>query len=238
MNGSHRHAIPGTPHRPWHGRRRFLAGAAALLAAALAVQRHEAHAVAAYPATIAAMEAAHARETGVYYRYTDFGRRAKEDGYLGIAYLCAAFAASEFVHASNFGRILARLDVALPPASRPVVKVGTTRENLMAAANDEMDSIDKFYPSLLERLKPEGYEDAMSAVRYAWASEQQHRDKIKQIQRWSDTFFETVAKRIDEKTGVYYVCQICGATVNAIPAGQCPVCKNASTHYRKIEPPA
>ena len=235
---SPRSAEPSPEANPNRERRALIVAALAALAGGLAADRNLAWAAAAYPATIAAMQAAQDRETKVYYRYGEFGRKAKQDGYLGIAYLFAAFAASELTHATNFGRILARLDVESAPPARASLKVGTTRENLIAAANDEMDSIDSFYPKLLEKLKPEGYDDATQAVRFAWASEQQHRDKIKQIQRWSDTFFEQVAKRIDEKTGVYYVCQICGSTVNAIPAGQCPVCRNAATHYRKVEPPA
>jgi rubrerythrin len=235
---SPRPAAASLDANPNRERRTLIVATLAALAGGLAADRNPARAAAAYPATIAAMQAAQDRETKVYYRYGDFGRKAKQDGYLGIAYLFAAFAASELTHATNFGRILARLDVESSPPARTSAKVGTTRENLIAAANDEMDSIDSFYPSLLEKLKPEGYDDATQAVRFAWASEQQHRDKIKQIQRWSDTFFEQVAKRIDEKTGVYYVCQVCGSTVNAIPAGQCPVCRNAATHYRKVEPPA
>ena len=75
-------------------------------------------------------------------------------------------------------------------------------------------------------------------MKYAWSSEQQHRDKIKQILRWAPAFFEKVARTIDEKTGRYFICQICGSTVNAVPAATCPICKFPSTHYRGIEPPA
>jgi len=81
-------------------------------------------------------------------------------------------------------------------------------------------------------------EEAIAAVGYAWGSEQQHRDRIKQILRWAPSFFETVARTIDQKTGRYYVCQVCGSTVNTVPAGACPICKSASTNYRGIEPPA
>lgn len=222
---------------PSRGRRRFVAGVLATLAAGWMPHR-PALAAPAYPATIAAMQVAHERETRVYYRYGEFGRKAKQDGYLGIAYLFTAFAASELVHATNFGKILARLGVELTPIAKGTGTIGTTRENLIAAAGDEIESIESFYPTLLEKLKPEDCQDAIVAVRYAWSSEQQHRDKIKQIQRWSDTFFEQVAKRIDEKTGQYFVCQICGATVNAVPATECSICKNPVTHYRKIEAPA
>lgn len=215
--------------------RRQVLQALALLAW-LPVCRHAG--AAPYPATIAAMQSAREAETTTYYQYTEFGRRAQLEGYSGVAYLFAAFAASEQVHAANFGKILTRLNVELSPIAKPAISAGTTRENLMRAANGEMSSIDDFYPKLLEQLRPEGHEEALTLVRYAWASEKQHRDKIQQIQRWTGSFFETVARTIDRKTGRYFICQICGSTVNAIPAGACPVCKFPPAHYRGIEPPA
>ena len=46
---------------------------------------------AAYPATVAAMKAARENETRVYYHYTEFGKRAHDEGYRGIAYLFQTF---------------------------------------------------------------------------------------------------------------------------------------------------
>ena len=189
-----------------------------------------------YPATIAAMQTAHEAEMHVYYRYTEFSRIATQEGYRGIAYLFTAFAAAELIHAGNFARILARLNVEVPPVPRPVLRAGTTRENLIAAAASEIASIDSLYPGLLERLRAEDHADAMTTVRYAWATEKQHRDKIAQIQRWSPSFFEQVAKHIDAKTGQYFICQLCGCTLNKLPAETCPVCANAAKHFRRIEP--
>jgi rubrerythrin len=193
---------------------------------------------AAYPVTISAMKAARESETTVYYHYIEFGKRARDEGYLGIAYLFTAFAASEHVHASNFGRVLTRLGEELAPLPKPAVASRSTRENLITAANGEMTSIDDFYPGLLAKIAGEKHADAIDAVQFAWASEKQHRDKIKQIQRWTPTFFEVVARTIDQKTGRYFVCQLCGSTMNKIPDGACPICKNPPTQYRLIEPPA
>jgi len=191
-----------------------------------------------YPATIAAMQSARETETSVYLHYNEFSRRAAQEGYKGVAYLFTAFSASEQVHAGNFGKILTRLNAELAPLPKPPIKAGGTRDNLIRAAEGEMHSIDAFYPKLLEQIKPEGHEEAMKAVNYAWSSEQQHRDKIQQILRWAPTFFEKVARTIDEKTGRYFICQVCGSTVNVIPESTCPICKFPSTHYRSIEPPA
>ena len=116
--------------------------------------------------------------------------------------------------------------------------VGTTRENLIAAAKGEAESIEDLYPRMLERIRPEGHAEAMRFVNFAWASERQHQDRIKQIRRYSPTMFELVAKHIDAKTSAYFVCQGCGSTLNALPAQSCPVCQVASTSYRRIEPPA
>jgi rubrerythrin len=191
-----------------------------------------------YTETIAAMQAAQQAETLVNRRYREFGRQAKAEGYFGVAYLFYAFAASELIHAQNFQRVLARLGVDAEPARAPLALPASTKENLVRAANDEMHSIEAFYPRLLERLKPEGHADAITYVTYAWESERQHRDVIRKLQQYSPTFFETVAKTIDMKTGTYYVCQICGSTVHQIPDGACPVCKYPPEHYRRIEPPA
>ena len=223
---SRQQAVHGPP------RRRLLA-AALLLVTSPRFAR-----AAAYPATIAAMQTAHEAEMQVYYRYSEFSRQAAQEGYRGIAYLFTAFAAAELIHAGNFARILARLNVEVPPVPKPALKPGTTRDNLIAAAESEMASIDSLYPGLLERIRAEDHADAMSTVRYAWATEKQHRDKIAQIQRWSPSFFEQVAKHIDAKTGQYFICQLCGCTLNKLPAETCPVCANAAKHFRRIEPPA
>ena len=193
---------------------------------------------AAYPETIAALQEAREKETRTYYRYTGFGRQARAEGYRGIAYLFTAFASSELIHAQNFGRILSLLDVELTPIAKAVDGSAGTRENLLAAVDSELESIDRIYPAMLDRLKAEAHADAIATVRYAWASEKQHRDIIQKIRRWSPAFFEQVARTIDEKTGQYFVCQLCGSTTNAMPRERCPVCTMPSMHYRRIELPA
>jgi rubrerythrin len=196
-------------------------------------------AASAYGETTAALAQAHEKEMRTYWRYMDFGRAARSEGYRGIAYLFTAFASSELIHAQNFGRILSSLGVELAPlATEAMMATAATRDNLLSAVDSELESIDRFYPLLLERLKPEAHTDAIATVRYAWSSEKQHRDIIQKIRRWSPAFFEQVARSIDEKTGQYFVCQLCGSTTNAVPRDKCPVCAAPPLHYRRIEAPA
>lgn len=219
------------------GRRQFVAASGTLLVWC-ARPRAALAGVAAHVETVAALQEAREQETRTYYRYSDFGRQARAEGYRGIAYLFTAFASSELIHAQNFGRILARLDVELTPIAKAVETSRGTRENLLAAVDSELESIDRIYPAMLARLKAEAHADAIATVRYAWASEKQHRDIIQKIRRWSPAFFEQVARTIDDKTGQYFVCQLCGSTTSAMPRERCPVCAMPSLHYRRIEPPA
>jgi rubrerythrin len=220
------------------GRRRFIGSGLALVAMGGMQPRSRASPALPYTATIAAMTEARAVETRVSRQYFAFGRKALDDGYKGVAYLFIAFASSEQVHAANFGKVLAKLGADTPPLPQYAGPVGTTRENLIAAAKGEAESIEDLYPKMLERIRPEGHAEAMRFVNFAWASERQHQDKIKQIRRYSPTMFELVAKHIDAKTSAYFVCQGCGSTLNALPAQSCAVCQAASTSYRRIEPPA
>lgn len=215
-------------------RRNWMISAAALVGAPWWLPSR----AAAYPVTADAMRDAQLTEMAVYYRYTAFGRQAQQEGYLGIAYLFVAFASAEFVHAGNFGRVLARLNVEVAPLPKPEIRIGSTKDNLIAAADGEIRSVDEFYPRMLEKIRPEGHADAMTAVTWAWETEKRHREKLGQVQRWSPGFFERVAREIDKKTGQFYVCQICGCTLNAVPEKACPVCGNLPSHYRRIEAPA
>jgi rubrerythrin len=49
--------------------------------------------------------------------------------------------------------------------------------------------------------------------------------------------FEQVAKAIDQKTGLYFVCQACGSTLNRVPSPNCPVCAGAPTQYLQVPIP-
>ena len=218
-------------------RRRIVLAAPAWLAVAL-LGRSGSALAGGFPATVAAMQAARDTETSVHHHYDAFGRQAMREGYRGVAYLFAAVAASERVHAANFARVLERIGADVPPAAKPAVTSGSTKENLLRAAGSELHSIESFYPGLLQQVTPEGQEDAIRSVRWAWEAEKQHRDKMQQILRWSPSFFERVARTIDEKTGRYYVCGNCGSTTHAIPADRCPVCGEPPARYRLIGPPA
>lgn len=173
-------------------------------------------------------------ETAAHRRYVAFGRHAKREGYNGLAYLYTALATSELIHAQNYTRVLATLGELVREPKAAAIPLGTAKENLIYAAERELNSIEKTYPELLQTVEAEGHADAITVIQYSWASHKQHLDIIEKIQRWSPSHFETVATKIDEKTDRYFVCQVCGSTVTQIPEEVCPVCMEPSSKYRLI----
>lgn len=187
-----------------------------------------------YPSSIAALEEGVAAEMGAYRRYVEFGQYAKRDGYKGLAYLYTALATSEMIHAQNYTRVLSTHGELVGEVETATVPVRTAKENLIYAAERELNSIEKTYPELLKAVEAGGDTSAIAVVQYSWASHKQHLDIIEKIRRWSPNFFESVAKTIDEGTERYFVCQICGSTVTEIPEDACPVCKEPPSNYHLI----
>lgn len=217
------------------GRRAFLRQAGALVAL-LAAGRHAPAAPDAFPQTRAALANAFQREMDAHRRYVAFAGVATREGYTGIAYMFTAFAMSEGVHARNFEGLVRQLG-GTPEAAPTAIEPGTTKQNLITAVDDEIDTIDNLYPGTLERIRPEANARARDLVTFAWKSEQQHRDLIQRIRRYSPLLFARVAKAIDDKTGLYFVCRTCGSTLNKVPESACPICASAPGSYRQVPIP-
>lgn len=190
-----------------------------------------------YPLTIEALKERYVDEIMAHRKYSAYSKRACAEGYPNIAHLFKALAASESVHARNFATLLSELGInpkALPVSGK--VDVASTRYNLKHAATVERDEIDRKYPKILEKIKPENHKKAIQYIRYAWEAEKQHRELIVKIQKAAVRWFGILANRIEGKDSHYYVCQICGSTLMEKSGDHCPICKKPMSEYRKISP--
>jgi len=184
------------------------------------------------------LQSAARAEMKAYNRYVTFARKAQTEGYKGVSYLFLALATSELIHAQNYNRLLSKMGVNIVPSGNSSTEVTDTRNNLIVAANAELNSIKNFYPKILDTIADKANSGATKFVRYAWESHKQHKEIIDKIIKYAPDFFETVARKIDENSDVFYVCEICGSTRNEIPSEQCPICGYPVRHYEKIDPSA
>jgi rubrerythrin len=188
-----------------------------------------------YPITISVITSVSQDEERAHRTYIAYSRKAAEDNYPGIARLFVALATSESIHAANFRKILSDLVVAVQKMEDTTIQVGSTKANLKKSTQVELDEIDKKYPGIIEKIKPENHEEAMRFITYAWQSEKQHRDLIKQIKSGTGIFFNLLARNIEDTDADFVVCENCGSTLMELPLESCPICGKPVANYKKIE---
>jgi rubrerythrin len=187
--------------------------------------------------TIDVLRTAYLLEMMAYNHYNGYCRKAIEEKYPNIAYLFTAFAVSEKTHADNYKRVLSSLSVVVNEPELEI-SISDTKANLRNAADKELIKITKTYPDLLSKLETESHDQAVINCMYSWKSHGQHEKKIKEIQKYSGIFFGSVAKSIEGMKLDFYVCEICGSTIDQAPKTACIICNYPISHYQEIIRPA
>lgn len=188
-----------------------------------------------YPVTISVIKTVSQDEARAQQTYIAYSRKAVEENYPGIAKLFLALATSESIHAANFRRILSNLGITAQQAPDLTIKVNSTRTNLKKSTRVELDEIDKKYPGIIEKIKPENHVEAIRFITYAWESEKQHRDLITKIKSGTGMFFSLLVRKIEDTDADFVVCQNCGSTLMEFPPDNCPICSESAALFKNIE---
>lgn len=145
--------------------------------------------------------------------YLAFSKKAEEEGYARAAKLFRAAAAAETIHAHNHLRELGT--------------VRSTRENLLEAINGESYEFQNMYPGMIGDARAEGRAGALRSFEYANAVEKVHAALYRQV-------LDALERDRGGETE-FYVCQVCGYTVEGEAPDECPVCKSKKQAFRKVE---
>lgn len=154
---------------------------------------------------------AFAGESQANRKYLAFAKKADEEGYKQVAKLFRSAAEAETVHALNH--------------LRELKGTKSTKENLEAAINGESYEFQKMYPQMIEDAKAEGHQGALRSFNFANKVEQIHAALYKKA-------LENLGKN---EEGDYYVCQVCGNTVEGNPPDKCPICGALKKIFKKVE---
>jgi rubrerythrin len=190
-----------------------------------------------YPHTILVLQEASKVEIIACKTYIGYTAKAMKEKYPNIAYLFHTFSYSENIHADNYKRILSILGQEVR-SIQIGIDVRDTKTNLRKAAQNELKKIKTTYPGFLKELEPEAYVEAIIDCMYSWKSHQQHEEKVKEIAKYSGFFFGSVSSNIEGQNLDFYVCKVCGATINGAPHFPCTICNRSKANYLKIERPA
>lgn len=124
--------------------------------------------------------AAFAGESQARNRYTYFAGAARKEGLEQIAAIFLETAENEKEHAKRFFKFLEG-GMAEYTASFPAGRIGTTAENLNAAAEGENEEWTKLYPGFAAVAEEEGFPDAASAFRHIANVEVHHEKRYRAL---------------------------------------------------------
>lgn len=170
--------------------------------------------------------AAFAGESQARNRYTYYASKARNEGFVQISEIFAETADQEREHAKRFFKFMEGGQVEIT-ASFPAGPVGTTTENLKAAAAGENYEWTDLYPSFAETAREEGFDDIAAALDGIIVAERQHE------KRYLD-----LAENIDEgkvfkrDKPVVWRCRNCGHLHEGTEAPEiCPACAHPQAHF-------
>ncbi|ABB30909.1 Rubrerythrin [Geobacter metallireducens RCH3] len=162
-------------------------------------------------------------------RYTYFAAAAKKEGYVQIADIFEETANQEKEHAKRFFKFLEGGDLEIT-ACFPAGRIGTTAENLLAAATGEHEEHTVLYPGFAQVAQEEGFPAIAAAWRAISVAEKQHE------KRYRDLLANVEAKRVfTREAEVVWRCRNCGYLHTATGAPeQCPACVHPKDHFELL----
>ena len=167
-----------------------------------------------------------AGESQARMRYTYFAEKAKEEGFEQIAAIFMETAEQEREHAKRMFKFLegGMLEIN---ACYPAGMIGTTAENLKAAAEGENEEWSHDYPKFADVAAEEGFPAIAAMYRAIAIAEKAHEDRYLALLKNVEEY--TVFKK-DGK--VYWQCRNCGYVVEATEAPKaCPACLFPQTYF-------
>ncbi|MBN1456469.1 MAG: rubrerythrin family protein [Sedimentisphaerales bacterium] len=170
--------------------------------------------------------AAFAGESQARNRYTYYASQAKKEGYVQISAIFEETANQEKEHAKREFKFLEGGELEIQ-AAFPAGVIGSTKENLLAAAAGEHYETTEMYPEFAKVADEEGFSDIAKVFRNIAVAEKRHEDRYKALAKNIDD--GTVFKR--QKT-VRWVCRNCGYVHEGPEAPDvCPACAHKRDYF-------
>ncbi len=170
--------------------------------------------------------AAFAGESQARNRYTFFASVAKKEGYEQIAAIFLETAENEKEHAKRFFKFLEGGMVEIT-AFYPAGVIGTTLENLKAAAAGENEEHTKLYPEAADIAEKEGFNDVAVTFKYIAKVEAEHEKRYLKLA-------ENIEKGevFRKEKVVRWKCRNCGYVHEGKePPEKCPSCLHPKAFF-------
>ena len=172
---------------------------------------------------------AFAGESQARNRYTYYASAAKKEGFVQISDIFTETADQEKEHAKRLFKFMEGGEVEISGAF-PFGVIGTTSENLKAAAAGENHEWTSMYPEFAEIAKEEGFNEIASVFTSIAIAEKQHE------KRYLDLANNIDEGKVFKKDGpVVWRCRNCGYIYEGTEAlKNCPACAHPQAHFEVL----
>jgi len=160
------------------------------------------------------LQDAFAGESQANRKYLFFAEKAEQEGNKQIARLFRAAADAETVHARNHLRVLRG--------------IGSTNDNLRDAVAGENHEFTEMYPGFIKQAEADGEGKAKDSF-----------DLANKVEKIHHGLYETALRMLKNGQAMsekpFYVCQICGNTVEGEAPEKCPVCGAPAKMFKLVD---
>ena len=162
-------------------------------------------------------------------RYTYFAGKARKEGFVQIAHIFEETTDQEKEHAKRLFKFLEGGDVEIQ-AAYPAGVIGSTAENLKAAAAGEHHEWESMYPEFAKVARQEGFETIEKTFEAIAVAEKQH--EMRYLGLLTNVEAGTIFKK-DKK--VVWRCRNCGYLHEGEEALKvCPACAHPQAHFELL----
>lgn len=173
---------------------------------------------------------AFAGESQARNRYTYYASAARKEGYVHIANIFEETANQEVQHAKRFFKFLLGGEVEIT-ATFPAGKIGTTEENLMAAAAGEYHEHSVLYPEFAKVAHAEGFTKVAHVFKFVSVAEEYHE------RRYRDLLHDVSKNAVFARSkSITWYCINCGYVHQGLTAPKkCPACAHVQAYFKPLE---
>jgi rubrerythrin len=162
-------------------------------------------------------------------RYNYFASAAKKEGLVQISEIFLETANQEKEHAKRFFKFLEGGELEVT-ASFPAGTIGSTLENLRAAAAGEEHEWTEMYPAFAKVAREEGFNKIAAAFDAICIAEKQHGKRYKSL---ADNL--EAGKVFKRNNAVVWVCTNCGYLHESTDAPKlCPACLHPQSYFELL----
>jgi len=172
---------------------------------------------------------AFAGESQARNRYTYYASKAREEGYIEIALIFEETAGQEKEHAKRLFKFLEGGEVSIT-AAFPAGTIGTTAENLRAAAAGEHYEHTEMYPGFANIAKEEGFNQIAGVFKAIAIAEKGHDE------RFSEYAVQVETGHVWKREGkTKWRCLNCGYIHEGPSAPpNCPACAHPQGYFEEM----